>query len=268
MDTLRRRLSLRKRFSRRSRVLEDGKGKEGESELELEAVVKVQAPTAMDDRTWCSVCRQMMEFLTATRWTDDTVFSRLWFPKEPFAGSYCQPCRSFCNMTGSLRFNESRWCNFRSIHDLIPNISESKHSKSSPLLSLQGKRAEFGFLHSNLADKDIKPRRIEPLGIDSSVIRGWMRFCDQHHQVTCQPISGELVHGFKLIDCQTRCIIQPGQSCKYVALSYVWGALKPYNHALGTFPRTIEDSITITLELGFRYLWVDKYVWFRVRTVQ
>jgi hypothetical protein len=53
--------------------------------------------------------------------------------------------------------------------------------------------------------------------------------------------------------------------CQYVALSYVWGDLEPgpsVEHGIlpAQLPRTIEDSILATRLLGYRYLWIDKYV--------
>jgi hypothetical protein len=55
-----------------------------------------------------------------------------------------------------------------------------------------------------------------------------------------------------------------------VALSYVWGKARcgsarekdqyhSHDGALPPLPATIEDAMTVTVKLGFRYLWVDKY---------
>jgi hypothetical protein len=54
---------------------------------------------------------------------------------------------------------------------------------------------------------------------------------------------------------------------KYVALSHCWGgdipsktttaSIASYIKALPTLPRSFEDAIRITRELGFRYLWID-----------
>jgi hypothetical protein len=68
-----------------------------------------------------------------------------------------------------------------------------------------------------------------------------------------------------LIECQTRTLV-PAEDHPYVALSYVWGPI----HGIFKFtddseqlptklPRTIEDAITVTQKLDFRYLWVDRY---------
>jgi Heterokaryon incompatibility protein (HET) len=70
-------------------------------------------------------------------------------------------------------------------------------------------------------------------------------------------------------------IVIPVMPCRYLALSYVWGrngensflALKNniaslaeprgLNIVLNLLPPTISDAITITRDLGERYLWVD-----------
>ncbi|KAF2733797.1 heterokaryon incompatibility, partial [Polyplosphaeria fusca] len=60
------------------------------------------------------------------------------------------------------------------------------------------------------------------------------------------------------------------ENVKYVTLSYVWGSANEDDQSGGDpspdplslpsiLPRTIEDTITVTLKLGYRYLWVDKY---------
>jgi hypothetical protein len=58
-------------------------------------------------------------------------------------------------------------------------------------------------------------------------------------------------------------VVVAPQRCWYLALSYVWGNQKPsvvqIGEKLPSLPRTIQDAITATLKLGFRYLWVDMY---------
>ncbi|PVH71448.1 HET-domain-containing protein [Cadophora sp. DSE1049] len=56
------------------------------------------------------------------------------------------------------------------------------------------------------------------------------------------------------------------RSCRYVALSYVWGQ-SHLRHpdrtggypSLRNAPKVITDSIEVVMLLGFRYLWVDRY---------
>ena len=72
--------------------------------------------------------------------------------------------------------------------------------------------------------------------------------------------------GFRVIGCQRRKIrlwsdISPSP---YVTLSYVWGigTSAPPLEGEGLplwLPATIEDSLTVTLKLGYKYLCIDRY---------
>ena len=107
---------------------------------------------------------------------------------------------------------------------------------------------------------------------------------DVHHW----PVSGSVdiwekdfgtkIPGWNIIDCTTRrvvgleeCAKQAGGSfrdVRYVALSYVWGtkeeAVEDYLSAEAgqlpaTLPNVFEDAITLATELGYRFLWIDRY---------
>ncbi len=82
------------------------------------------------------------------------------------------------------------------------------------------------------------------------------------------------IAGFRVIDVAENCIRKVKERrCRYVALSYVWGgvqqlllqkanreeleranSLTKYERLI---PQTIKDAITLTLQIGERYLWVD-----------
>lgn len=59
----------------------------------------------------------------------------------------------------------------------------------------------------------------------------------------------------------------PGQEADYCCLSYIWGGpqeiltttlnLEAHQIVIPSFPRTIQDAISVVRSLGFRYLWVD-----------
>ncbi|KAK0620838.1 heterokaryon incompatibility protein-domain-containing protein, partial [Immersiella caudata] len=120
-------------------------------------------------------------------------------------------------------------------------------------------------------------------GADFSRIRKWVGYCDEHHGGTCFAIEDvwkrvDPPSGLYFIDVEEECISwQPGDT-KYVALSYVWGSdVEPLvltmaniellcrpaslqiSSALGKrLPRTLRDAMTVTRQLGTRYLWVDR----------
>jgi len=120
-------------------------------------------------------------------------------------------------------------------------------------------------------------------GVDFSRIRKWVGYCDEHHQGTCFAIEDvwkrvDPPSHLYFIDVQEECISwQPGDT-KYVALSYVWGSdTEPLVSTMGNIgllcqptslqkssalgkrlPRTLRDAMTVTRQLGTRYLWVDR----------
>lgn len=66
----------------------------------------------------------------------------------------------------------------------------------------------------------------------------------------------------RVIDCLSLQIVSLPLGHQYVALSYVWGSYGTSNK--DTFdirqaPATIQDAISAAQELGYRYLWVDRY---------
>lgn len=108
----------------------------------------------------------------------------------------------------------------------------------------------------------------EPLRRDDHVdydkIKSWIRGCKDHDPFDLS--SGERPKCLKVIHCTDEpCVIDAPVSCSYVALSYVWGdstevTFKVGMELGGSVPQTIKDSIKVTRELGYDYLWVDRYV--------
>jgi len=92
-------------------------------------------------------------------------------------------------------------------------------------------------------------------------IKDWISLCSRQHKI-CNLKAGIHVPGQKLIDCETRALVSR-QHQSYVALSYVWGRPSDISEdsftLLAKLPNTIEDAITVTKRLGYRYLWVDRY---------
>ena len=97
---------------------------------------------------------------------------------------------------------------------------------------------------------------------DIMLAKSWISKCLQSHKGGCDQDSSS---GFplKVINCASRklCEIAPGTP--YVCLSYVWGnasvAHESSSAFLGCLPKTIEDSIWVTLQLGYSYIWIDRY---------
>jgi hypothetical protein len=80
--------------------------------------------------------------------------------------------------------------------------------------------------------------------------------CKRYHGGPCNKRSSK-VTGMLVMDCTTITIVKARSSHPWLALSYVWGpeeVEKSYQ-----IPKTVEDAIAVTKQLGYRYLWVDQY---------
>lgn len=113
--------------------------------------------------------------------------------------------------------------------------------------------------------------------VDFEMIKRWLRHYDDSDQDHCKPrrLGESISHSddflFQVVDCQTRKVIKATapSECQYVALSYVWGAPASNDSLLkGSPPTVVEDAIYATLELGFQYLWIDRYCVSRDRLVK
>jgi hypothetical protein len=88
-------------------------------------------------------------------------------------------------------------------------------------------------------------------------VKDWISLCSSQHRICDLEVraSGAC---WKLIDCETRAIV-PGEDRPYVALSYVWGLSADIsedpNRLPANLPNTIQDAMTVTKRLGYRYLW-------------
>jgi len=126
------------------------------------------------------------------------------------------------------------------------------------------------FWRSNLMlyDKDddafVQACRVHPKRVDFAHAKRWIRACVSSHE-ECKPPLGSALHDLKVLDCHNRIVVSAPEHCEYVALSYVWGKAgledaPDIPRIPDILPRTVEDSIKATIMLGYRYLWIDRYV--------
>lgn len=104
--------------------------------------------------------------------------------------------------------------------------------------------------------------------IDCNIPKSWIEHCRSTHDRGEPREVRVLLDSHSYIDCNTRQVV-PAHDNQYTALSYVWGdpvtsdglVTNPIvSSALPEIlPRVIEDAIAVTLALGYRYLWVDRY---------
>lgn len=107
--------------------------------------------------------------------------------------------------------------------------------------------------------------QLEQLNIETANLpraREWYQHCHDHH--TCWTGQIPCVPYLKLIDCTSGQIREAITGCRYVALSYVWGASAikspPIpNDETPIYPNSVKDAMLVAINLGIPYLWVDRY---------
>lgn len=140
----------------------------------------------------------------------------------------------------------------------------------SPLYLRGPKAADWALRHNTCfmllggRAAGVSARELSPQA-DLGVARGWIEHCDQGHtHPDCSPAVELRLPGFQVIDCEARALVTWPGPAPYVTLSYVWGTdeaeARGDNASLpDTLPRLIEDAISVSSFLGYRYLWVDRY---------
>ena len=111
------------------------------------------------------------------------------------------------------------------------------------------------------------------------IIQAWRRECEDSHATSCATIELDAPvdsHSLLLVDAVNQCLVSKTTSCRYVALSYVWGRTSTFTTTKATLEllckpgalqqpstpnfkisRTVSEAILMTKVLGERYLWVD-----------
>ncbi|KAF2469971.1 HET-domain-containing protein, partial [Lindgomyces ingoldianus] len=116
-------------------------------------------------------------------------------------------------------------------------------------------------------EHSISPARIvNQERVDYSLVKSWMRTCLHGHSRCSEGFRNHVV-GMKVIDCVQECLVMHKPEHNYIALSYVWGPPPKDKQDQSTSsgnmfedsPRVIRDAIHVTRELGYRYLWIDRY---------
>jgi hypothetical protein len=100
-------------------------------------------------------------------------------------------------------------------------------------------------------------RRLESRRFDLDLTKEWISYCEHKHRTLCSRRVLPRPSNLRVFDCRNGRVIDVPKGCDYIALSYVWGKSGTGDHST-QFDKVIEDSITVTLGLGMRYLWADK----------
>lgn len=237
------------------------------------------------DETWkareCPMCRLITAM--ASRWSDacnsgmeQTMVGELALIALSSTGTWL--CR---NRDEEWQHFTSRWTDTMLL-SVVPissrkgeNFQDSEDFESfvfrTGFIGRLGSNCEYGATAITIARVDDK--------VDFAVAKSWIECCRKKHSQRCNPQELAPIPHFRLIDCKTREIVQQGRKVpSYAALSYVWGSspviaskektepkacgsdMKKDHLQLGqSVEAVVEDAITVALELGYRFLWVDRH---------
>ncbi|KIJ64580.1 hypothetical protein HYDPIDRAFT_90096 [Hydnomerulius pinastri MD-312] len=124
--------------------------------------------------------------------------------------------------------------------------------------------------------KGLHGRRMSD-GVDMALVKRWVTLCEKEHGDTCELVwwrrnDENLPSAVRMVDVTLMSVVQAPSSCRYVALSYVWGGpgedywttmanintrSSPAGLDGSILPATILDSIHLAQQMQERYLWVD-----------
>lgn len=120
-------------------------------------------------------------------------------------------------------------------------------------------------------------RMVNSPRVDFDLVKTWIGLCETSHDCKNVPLAatraGRLPEGFMVIDVVENCLVKPDPSCRFFALSYVWGITAPFRtttqnvdslRMTGAIDRvrdelspSVRDAIELVRKIGERFLWVD-----------
>ncbi|KAF2242759.1 HET-domain-containing protein [Trematosphaeria pertusa] len=106
------------------------------------------------------------------------------------------------------------------------------------------------------------PGTVNPGRLDCTAIHSWLQYCSRSHD-HCKPSSHPELP-IRVIDCMMDKVVQAPKNSHYTTLSYVWGTSPDDSEvsdggSLINLPVTIRDALSLTIALGYRYIWIDRY---------
>lgn len=203
------------------------------------------------------------------------ILGRLTQLRDYIAFRHCSLCSFIVSTVDELEFQE----------DGTVILSRHLDSASKPCLSFDLEDPVRGFSKIRLlGPNSVGHNSARPISghcINTAMISGWLDACEKYHGEKCKPslviasVGSNARVPVRFIDVIHECIVDAPSSCRYIALSYVWGCipmlkLTSRNRQVlaqvgsikeasnwSRIPQTIRDAITLVQKLSLRYLWVD-----------
>ncbi|CEI68141.1 unnamed protein product [Fusarium venenatum] len=218
-------------------------------------------------------------------------------PDGSWLSSSCALCKLFSTIYQDGGFGELAGQNGRNVilrnpwvtDDIVGNVEEK-----APLLTVQDVHwldiRDKDYLLNNrykslcVQSGPARPIKIlDPYSIDFDTIRVWLSVCLKSHKQSCGLSNYPEVPGLRVINVLNKKLEPAKKTTRYVALSYVWGKpsadeeshspttrsrsskceAESLHEDLNTLPNripaTIEHAMIVVAELGFQFLWVDRY---------
>jgi hypothetical protein len=150
----------------------------------------------------------------------------------------------------------------KSLPIVFPDSEKKSFLVNMPALEIPECDDDVSYQSSFETSRRVHPApSIVPHPIDYKTISIWITSCNHAHLGS--RAADRWTGVGTLIDCQLkRLCVDLGQP--YVCLSYVWGASQANHQSRGDrlpepLPQTIADAMVVTINIGLRYLWVDRY---------
>lgn len=133
---------------------------------------------------------------------------------------------------------------------------------SSNQIHLLPKQARFVDAHTGKETYLPCTRAVDLTHVDWKVFNNSVRACRSEHP-DCEMKLQHRSKPKRIIDCKSRTFCAASDS-QYICLSYVWGGSPTGQATSGDLalleaPQTVIDAMSVTVQLGMRYLWVDRY---------
>ncbi|RAK90920.1 HET-domain-containing protein [Aspergillus costaricaensis CBS 115574] len=182
---------------------------------------------------------------------------------------YCNTCRI---TIGGVRCSFGMSLQLKSSQERLKSDTSSSHEMFKNWFI---DRKYFLGTIEPISGQDLVSKPLPQQTVDWQKVSEWIRYCHDsaEHKNPCQrkPAASHIT-GLRVIDTRQRCITIAPVTCRYAALSYVWGATSTRLQATTKnieqlamegfleskiLPQTIDDAIVACRRLAIEYLWVD-----------